>query len=313
MRYVLLGLGGLLAVYTLFTMLTQVRPGERAVVRRFGRVLPDKPGPGLYRGLPWGVEQVDRVPVGRVRQVRIGFDEKQEVPNDVVPAGQLLTGDHNLVNVQAEVDYRVREGDVEKFLLQAERVDALVARAAETVLAEWVAGRTVDDVLLRGKADLPAYLRERTQERLEGYDLGVDVEQASVTRLQPPEQVKEAFDRLAQAEAGISTQVNRAEQEAGRKRSEAEAQGYQRRRAAAAYAHEQTVRAEAEADSFRRRLEQYRLLVKDSPDYLNTMWLDEMTRLYARMQEAGRIDVLDHFLSSEGLNITQFPLQPKKN
>jgi hypothetical protein len=37
-----------------------------------------------------------------------------------------------------------------------------------------------------------------------------------------------------------------------------------------------------------------------------------MTRLFAKMQEAGRIDVLDHFLSGEGLNIMQFPLLPKK-
>ncbi len=38
-----------------------------------------------------------------------------------------------------------------------------------------------------------------------------------------------------------------------------------------------------------------------------------MTRLYARMRKLGRIDVLDNYLSSEGLNISQFPLTPKKN
>ena len=41
-------------------------------------------------------------------------------------------------------------------------------------------------------------------------------------------------------------------------------------------------------------------------------WQDDMTRIYARMKEAGRIDVLDHYLSKEGLTITQFPLLPKK-
>ena len=49
-----------------------------------------------------------------------------------------------------------------------------------------------------------------------------------------------------------------------------------------------------------------------NPDYLNALWLDDMTRLYGRMKEAGRIDVLDHYLSKEGLTITQFPLMPKK-
>jgi len=30
------------------------------------------------------------------------------------------------------------------------------------------------------------------------------------------------------------------------------------------------------------------------------------------MKEAGRIELLDRYLTSEGLTITQFPLQPKK-
>src|SRR5262249_41668518 len=77
------------------------------------------------------------------------------------PPGQLLTGDHNLVNVRVVVNYTIDADRVEDFVVQldgdggAERVDALVARAAEAEVAEWVAGRTVDDVLLRGKADLP--------------------------------------------------------------------------------------------------------------------------------------------------------------
>jgi hypothetical protein len=37
-----------------------------------------------------------------------------------------------------------------------------------------------------------------------------------------------------------------------------------------------------------------------------------MTRLYARMREMGRVQLLDHYLNSEGLSITEFPLQPKK-
>src|SRR5262245_15417309 len=125
----------------LLTGLTQVRPGERAVVRRFGRVLPDKPGPGLYVGFPWGIDQVDRVPVDRVRQVTVGFQQGEEgAPATVAAVGQLLTGDHNLVNLQVVIDYAVIEDEVEAFVVQADRADGLVARAAEAVLAEWVAG-----------------------------------------------------------------------------------------------------------------------------------------------------------------------------
>jgi modulator of FtsH protease HflK len=206
----------------------------------------------------------------------------------------------------------VRDRDVGRFALQADRVDGLVARTAESVLAEWVAGRTVDEVLLRGKIALPEQLRVQVQERLQPYELGVMVEQASVNQLLPPSEVKAAFDQLAQAQTEIRTKVNQAEQAAAVRRSEAEADAYHLQRQAAAYSQEQRLQAQAEAASFLARLAQYRKLAADNPGQLNRMWLDEMTALYARMQEEGRIEVLDHFLSREGLNITQFPLQPKK-
>src|SRR5262249_6232486 len=75
-RRVLLFAGGLLLLLAyLATGLTEVRPGERAVIRRFGRVLEETPGPGLWIGLPWGMDRVDRVSVDSVRRVVVGYRE----------------------------------------------------------------------------------------------------------------------------------------------------------------------------------------------------------------------------------------------
>ena len=51
------------------------RCGRRsaAVVRRFGQVVA-RPGPGLWVGLPWGIDRVDRVPVRTARQLTVGYD-----------------------------------------------------------------------------------------------------------------------------------------------------------------------------------------------------------------------------------------------
>src|SRR5580698_8023673 len=138
-RAILLVIGVTLLCWTAATALTLVKPGERAVVRRFGRVLPNKPGSGLYCGLPWGLERVDRVPVGKARRVSVGFTGKED-DEAVTPAGQLLTGDHNLINVQAEISYRVHEENVEQFALNADRVEPLLARVAVAALTEWIAG-----------------------------------------------------------------------------------------------------------------------------------------------------------------------------
>lgn len=311
-RFILFLLLTVLLLYTAATAVTQVQPGERAVVRRFGRVLPNKPGPGLYVGLPWGIDRVDRVAVGRVRRVSVGFGLDDADAEFATPAGQLLTGDHNLVNVTAEIHFTVREQGVEKFFLQADRADQLVARTAEGVLAEWIAGRNVDEVLLRGKTHLPGELVAEVQARMAGYDLGVSIEEASITRLNPPDEVKQAFDQVAQAQTAIITQLNAAHENANGKQRAAEAEVYRIERLAAAYAQEQNLLARADAESFAKRLGQYRDAAKQNPDYLNVLWLDEMTRMYAQMRATGRIDLLDHYLTGEGLSIVQFPPLPKK-
>src|SRR6516162_1802023 len=155
MRYAVAAFALVLAGY-LLTGFVQVRPGERAVVRRFGRVVAT-PGPGLWIGLPWGIDRVDRVPVDQLRRVRVGYEPEDE-EGPVSSPGQLLTGDHNIVNVRVVVHYSVDEGRVTDFVEQIDRIDELVRRAAESALAEWVAARPIDEVLLTGKVVIPGLL-----------------------------------------------------------------------------------------------------------------------------------------------------------
>jgi membrane protease subunit HflK len=300
----------LLLLGWLSTGVTQIRPGERAVVRRFGAVVA-QPGPGLWIGCPWGIDRVDRVQVDRVKQARIGYDPDLQDTSNATPNGQLLTGDHNLVNIGAVVDYTVRPDRVEEFLVQQERVEGLVGRCAESALAEWVAGRTVDEVLLTSKAALPQWLVERVQKRLEPYGLGVQVQAASITHLMPPEEVKSDFDNVTREQTAIETVVNKAREKANQVRRSAESDRYQKEQETAAYVNRQLTMAETDAQAFSRRLEQYRTLRTKNPDILAAIWWDEMGRVFERMNKNGRIDVLDSHLGSDGLDITQFGPQRK--
>ncbi|MSQ96249.1 MAG: protease modulator HflK [Gemmataceae bacterium] len=308
-RYALYFVGLIFLVWTAATSLTQVQSHERAVIRRFGRILDYKPQPGLYIGLPWGIDRVDLAPVRSARSIVVGFNEKAETDDETIPAGQMLTGDHNLVNVQASIAYRVREQDMENYVLQKDQVDAFVARAVESLLAEWIAANTVNDVTRHGKNQLPEFLQQRLPDRLNAYQLGIEIERASIPMLDTPKQVKAAFEMVGQAQTGIGTKVNQAKQDAASRRSVAKAEEFKIDREAKSYAREQRIKALADADSFNKRLVQYRDFSAKNPDYLNALWLDEITGLFKKMRDGGRIDVLD--LTSE-LNITQFPPQPKK-
>lgn len=312
-RTILLAVLFLFVAASFLSAVTEVRPGERAVVRRFGRVLDDKPRPGLWIGLPWGIDRVDRVPVDLARRLLVGYQPDAQADSIQTPAGQLLTGDHNLVNVQVALIYSVQEDRVEDYVVQAERVDSLVARAAETALAEWVASRTVDEVLLRGKAALPEWLVRQTQERIAPYQLGIQIrEEASVTYLYPPDEVRAAFDDVTRAQTEIRTSRYRAEQEAQRMEREAESEKYRLEQLTAAHAREQRLLAAADAENFERRREQYRRSQTENRAFLAGIWWDEMGKLFTKLKEDGRLDLLDHHIGADGLDITLFPPMGKK-
>jgi membrane protease subunit HflK len=290
----------------LLTGMTLVRTGERAVVYRFGRALPEKPGPGLFVGLPWGLDRVQRVPVDRVQTVEVGF-VADDPDGLTMPAGQLLTGDHNLVNVRVAVQYKVRPEEVEAYAAQADQVEDLLTRAAEAAMAEWVAARTVDDVLLNGKTELRKELVPRTQRRLDAYGVGVQVLDARVALIAPPDDVRSAFEGVAREQARIATQITDAARVAETNQSVAQGKVYRTEQETRAYAVKAERQAQSEADAFLLRLAQYRAAGERGPAYLMQIWLEERNALFARLQADRKIAPLDHHLGPDGLDLTIMP------
>lgn len=280
-------------------------------MRRFGRVLEEKPAPGLWIGLPWGMDRVERIGVSLVRRIEVG--DPADV-GDPATAKQFLTGDHNLVNVRLAVDYAVapREEDVVDYALYRDRTDGVVARVAETVLAEWVAGRGIDDILIRGKAEIPQALVPELNERLRSYDIGVEVQNAAVVHLLPPDEVKPAFDDVTRAQADVAAREEQARQTAARRLGDAQSQRYAKEQQATAEGAALVLQARAQATVFEKRLAEYQRLRRDNPNILTAIWWDHLSRLFSGMKETGRLDLLDNHLGGDGLDITVLPPMPEK-
>jgi membrane protease subunit HflK len=309
MRY-LAGLAVLVFLASLYSGVAQVREGERVVVRRFGKVVAT-PGPGLWIGLPWGMDRIDRV-TDLLRRVPVGFDPNEDDFGQTTPPGQLLTGDHNLVNVQVVMQYSIADREVVAFIEQADRADGLIAGATESILAEWIASRTIDDVLLQGKIFLPEWLVRETQKRIEPYRLGVRIHHADVAHLTPPREVKNAFAKVNEAQTAVVTEQHKAHQVAGDRLRDARTDEFRLEKEREAYVTEQLEGARAEAGRFEKRLEQYRRLRASNPQFLASIWWDEIGRLLARMKENRALDLLDNRLGPDGLDMTLFPPLPKK-
>jgi len=306
MRWLLATLG-LLAVGYWLTGVTEVRPGEQAVVRRFGRLAGVR-GPGLWFGLPWGMDRVDRLAIDRVRRVTLGYQ-----PGDAEsasPQGQFLTGDHNLVNTQAIVHFTI--SNAQDFSIHGYLAGDMISRTVEAALTEWIGNRGIDDVLVNGKAALPGVLVKAIQSRIVPYELGIEIQSADIEALYPPEEVKHAFDEVTRAQSAIETRQQEARQDSARMIREAQSDKYRIEQETEAYVKERVDLARAEANRFELRLQQYERQRSDGANYLAGIWWEEIGKLFARLRESGRLDLLDNHLGKDGLDITVSPAVPKK-
>jgi modulator of FtsH protease HflK len=268
----------------LATGVYQVRPGERAVVRRFGRVVAEPGLPGLHLGLPWGLDRVDRVAVDQQRQITVGFQETEDRPRDSAATGQVLTGDNNLVNVRATVHYRVDADSVIAFVLNEKRIERIVPRVTEEVLAATLAEQRIDPVLFGQARGLEPRLQARLTQRLRGHKMGIAIESVNLIYVQPPAEVADAFrdvnrartlkeNARTEAERWRETELSAARNDARRLATEADAARRDR-----------ITRAQAEADNFRLLWRQHRDQPGDSQAMLLNLYLKEMQAVLARMQ-----------------------------
>jgi membrane protease subunit HflK len=310
LRYLLL----LAIVAYLATGITTVSPEERGVVRRFGKVVA-RPGPGLWVGLPWGIDRIDRVPVRSALQLTVGYNPEAWSEEAVTPQGQFLTGDQNLVNVQLVLDYSIGDADddLDDYVNHRDRVEAALGRLTEAAAAEWVAARGVDPVLRTGNALLPAWVMARVAERLPQDRLGVRLQRVSVGYLAAPEEVRTAFEKVTQAQTAIRTSETQAHQQAGLRRREAEALRYKWEQEAEQYRESQLEQARAEATAFRDELTAFREVAKTNPDALAFLWWTEMAKALAALEaRGGRVKPLDQYLQNGELNVTEFFPLPKR-
>ena len=290
----------------LFTGLAKVDPGERAVVRRFGQIVAH-PGPGLWVGLPWGLDRIDRVQVRAARQLSVGYnpDDANDAPG-VVP-GQFLTGDQNLVQARFVVEYVIDEQDsgLDQYLLHRDSLDRTLTSETEAVAGSWFATQPID-AALSGRVALARALTDRLSLRTETLQLGILLQRVTIDILAAPESVRESFEAVNQAQTSIRTRRNVAEQEATRQRNEAETLRARLLGEAGSYKLEREALAKSEAAAFLVRLEQYQRLRVTNPNVLQAIWRDEMTRMLAGVKERGRIEVLDDALGPNGIELNQF-------
>lgn len=167
---------------------------EQGVVMRFGRYV-ETTDSGLRWRLPWPIEKHEIVKMSEVRSVEVGFqgDAKNRVSDEAL----MLTQDQNIIDVQLEVQYDIK--DAQAFVFNNARADSdgdaksLVKQVAETAIREVVGRNKVDFVLNEGRGQISADTTRLIQSLLDEYKSGVRISRVNINDVQPPEPVQAAF------------------------------------------------------------------------------------------------------------------------
>jgi Cu+-exporting ATPase len=202
----------LLAVAWAADGFTQIGPDEQGIVLRFGRPVAMLE-PGLTYCWPWPIDRVVRVQPDRVRTVEVGFRAAAAGNADARLAwasthggdsssrldeeSLMITGDNNLVVIQATVRYRIAAPEV--YLFEVNDVDGIVRAATESVLRTMVASRPFLELLTNQREQFQHDVLERLQKHCADYHLGITFDGFSLHDLHPPPKVVPAYYEVAKA------------------------------------------------------------------------------------------------------------------
>jgi membrane protease subunit HflK len=209
-----LGVVAVLAALALIWMCTGfyiVQEGQVAVVSTFGRY-DSTTGPGFRWRAPWPVQAHEIVDVFSVRKVEVGTRSRGQ---DRLKEALMLTDDENIVDMQFEVQYRVKDGPegARDFVFGSRFArdgdpSLIVQQTAESAMREVVGNRKMDSVLYESRQQIADDVRLRMQAMLDRYVTGLYVSAVAIQNAQPPEQVQAAFDDAVKAGQDRERQIN---------------------------------------------------------------------------------------------------------
>ena len=273
------GSGGLtiiaLAILAVWLMsgIYVVSASEQGVVLRFGQFVA-RTAPGINYHLPWPIETVDIVDVTHPRQITIGYHtdtRNDDQTEDVSQEGLMLTGDENIVNVNFVVYWVIKDAADYKF--NVDNPDAAIKAVAESAMREVVGKTPIEPILTQDREPIQVEVRDLMQKTLDMYGAGVSVTDVKMQKVDPPDEVLDAYRDVQAARADQERMRNEAEAYANK--IIPEARGKAARIVQEGQAYKQRVIAEAsgEAKRFLSVYEEYRKApeVTRKRMYLETM------------------------------------------
>lgn len=258
-----------------------VNTDEAGIVKTFG-AFSKVTGPGIHFKWFWPIQTVEKVSVEKVNRIEIGFRSvgKDTAGNilygDVPEEKIMVTKDENIVEVEFIVQYIVR--DPVAYLFNVDNPIETIRKTSWSAMRTVIAGNTVDDVLTVGKEAIQNQTKDLIQSVLDRYNCGIRVVAVQLQDVDPPEQVKSAFDEVQKAKEKMDQLVNEGKRYYNQVVLEAEGEAYKIRKEAEAYKIQKINLAKGEVSRFEEVYKQY---VKERNIAKKQIYLDRMRSILA--------------------------------
>lgn len=194
----------------------RVQPDELGVVMRFG-AYDRRAEPGLNYHIPWPIETVTTPRVTRINRVDVGFRGQADTPagqrplpaRDVREESMMLTGDENIIDIDFAVFWRIQNAP--EFLFNTRNPEQTVKSAAESVMREVIGRTPIQPALTEARAQIESEVLRGTQAILDQYRAGIVITQVQLQKVDPPNEVIDAFRDVQRANADRERARNEAE------------------------------------------------------------------------------------------------------
>ena len=259
-RTIKIGITALVLVILFFSSWFTISPEEVGVILRFGKYTRTV-NPGLNFKIPFGVEDVVKVPVERQLKQEFGFRTAQAGVRTQYSSTRyqdeslMLTGDLNAAEVEWIVQYRIN--DPYKFLFKVRNAQQTFHDINEAIMRKTIGDRTVNEVLTIGRQEIATTVTAEIQELCNQYETGIKVDQVVLQDVNPPDEVKPSFNEVNEAQQEREKLINQARSEYNKIIPKAAGDAQRKIEEARGYALERINNAKGEASRFNARFREY--------------------------------------------------------
>ncbi len=190
---------------------------EVGIILRMGRLVGDTReeqihGPGLMLAFPYVIDEVIKVPVGKVQEVEITTHANTADPSAtaIENTGYLITGDENILHVNATLKYRITD-PVQYALYHSAPTDTIQG-VVSSVMTGCATSTGVDGLLTDQKDAFAQDVIDQAQTILDKLELGVSIIGLEFQSITPPNALRDQFNQVNAAYVEKETKIQEANQ-----------------------------------------------------------------------------------------------------